>query len=98
MKQPDRVAAAADASDRVVRQTARRLEDLCSRLAPDDGLELAHQLRVRMRTRSTPDEVIRVADVRHPPPDGFIHCVLQRARTALDDLDLCAEQVHAEDV
>ena len=43
MEQPDRVAAAADAGDRVVGQAARCLEDLRARFAPDDRLEVAHE-------------------------------------------------------
>ena len=98
MKQPDRVAAAADAGDRVVRQPPRRFQDLRPRLAPDHRLEFAHELRIRMRPGRAADQVVRVANVRHPAADRFVHRVLQRPRAALDDLDLRAEQVHAEDV
>ena len=46
-ERPDRVRAAADASDDDLRQPALRVQKLCPRLPPDHGLELAHDLRIR---------------------------------------------------
>src|SRR5581483_5526678 len=90
--------ATADAGDEHVRQPALRLEDLCARLRADDRLELAHEPGVGVRAGGAADQVVGVADVRHPAADRLVHGVLQRARAALDDLDLRAEELHAEDV
>src|SRR5580700_7799016 len=49
IEKSDRVGAAVDACDQHVRQPPFVLENLTARLAPDDGLEVAHDHRVRMR-------------------------------------------------
>ena len=48
MEQADRVATAADARERRIRQAAL-LEQLRARLAADHGLQLAHENRIRVR-------------------------------------------------
>ena len=61
VEQAHRVRAAADAGDGGVGQPPLRLQDLRARLAADDGLQLAHQRRVRVRPGDRADHVVRVA-------------------------------------
>src|SRR5262245_4244341 len=83
IEESDRVAAAADAGDRVVGQAPLRLEDLRTRLAADDALEVADEHGIRVRSGRAADEVVGVADVRHPAANGLVHRVLEGARAAL---------------
>ena len=71
MEQADRVRAAADTREHGVRQAAR-LDDLRARLATDHGLELAHEVRVRMRADRGAEQVIRADGIRHPVADRFV--------------------------
>ncbi len=83
----DRVRAAADARDDGFRQAALRLEQLRARLAPDHGLELAHELGVGGRADARADHVVRRLDVRDPVADRRARRLLQRPRAELDGLD-----------
>ncbi len=57
MEQADRIGAAADAGDERVRQAAVLVEHLRARFAADDRVEIAHHLRIRMRTGDRADDV-----------------------------------------
>ena len=92
----DRVAAAADARDDRVGQPAGLLEDLRARLAADHRLELAHHQRIRMRPEHGAEQVVGVADVRHPVAHRLVDGVLQRAAAGVDADGPRAEQPHAE--
>jgi hypothetical protein len=61
MEQADRVRAAADARDERIGQLAVPLEHLRARLAADDRVEVAHERRIRVRSRDRADDVERVA-------------------------------------
>src|SRR5882672_12733305 len=50
MKHADRIRAAADTGDDGVRQFPDLCQRLRARLAADDRLQLAHEIRIRMRT------------------------------------------------
>ena len=47
-----------------------------------------------MRTDGAADDVMRVADVRHPVPNRLVGGVLQRRRTAVDGDHLGAQKTH----
>src|SRR5918996_716818 len=92
---PDRVRAAADAGDHGVRQAALGGQDLLARLAADDGLEVAHDLRVGVRADAGADQVVRRLDVRDPVADRLARRLLERARPELHGPHLRAEEAHA---
>ena len=54
--------------------------DLRARLVADDGLEIAHHHRVRMRAQHRAQQVVRGAHVGGPVAHGLVDRVLQRAR------------------
>ena len=62
----DRVAAAADAGDHRVRQSAGLLEDLPSRFPADHRLKLADHQRIRMRAERGAEQVMRVVRAARP--------------------------------
>ena len=88
------VAAAADASDYVTRQTPVTLQNLPARFVTDDSLEFAHHVRIRMRADDAADDVESVFDALGPDPEGFIGCILEGLRAALDRVNRRAEQSH----
>ena len=63
MEQPDGVAAAADARDEQIRQTAFAFEHLAAGLVADDAVKIAHHHRVRMRAERAAENVKRRAHV-----------------------------------
>ena len=73
-------------------------EHLRARLAADDGVEVAHHPRIRMRAGDGADDVERVAHVRHPVAHRLVERVLERRRAAGHRHDRRAEQLHAVDV
>ena len=95
---PDRVGAAADAGEHRVREPTLGLEHLRARLAPDHGLELADDLRIRRRSDARADHVVRRLDVGDPVADRCARRLLEGARPELDGLDGRAHQPHALDV
>ena len=97
-KDAHRVGAAADAGDDVAGQASVAFEHLRARLDPDHLLELAHQIRIRMRADDRTDHVERVLDPRRPLAKRFVRRVLERARPALDRIYRRAEQLHQVDV
>src|SRR5262249_36998085 len=94
----DRVRAAADAGDHCLRQPALDVEELRARLVSDHGLEVADELRVRMRAEGRADQVVRRLDVRDPVADRLARRLLERPRPELDGPHLGAEELHALDV
>src|SRR5205085_4321542 len=79
-------------------QTAFHLEQLRPRLAADDALELAHDLRIRVRADARADQVVGRSDVRDPVADRLARRLLQRPRAELDGPHLGAEEPHPLDV
>ena len=98
MEQPHRVRAAPDAGDAGIGQAPLPLHHLGPGLAADDGVEVPHHHRVRMRTRHRADDVVRVVDVAHPVAHRLVERVLQGLRSGLHGHHLGAEELHAEDV
>ena len=76
VEEPDRVRTAADAGDGVVWKAPFDLQHLCAGLVADDGLEVAHDHRVRVGADDGADEVVRVLDVGDPVADRFVDRVL----------------------
>src|SRR5262249_33634723 len=66
IKHASRIAAAADASDDKIRQTADLLQRLLAGLPADHGLKIAHDPRKWMRADHRADDVVRHLDTRHP--------------------------------
>ncbi len=93
-----RIAPAADARDDVGGQPAVALEHLRARFFADHPLELAHHVRVRMRTDDAADDVERVFDAGRPLAKRLVRRIFERARPAVHRLDTRAEQPHDVDV
>ncbi len=94
----DRVAAAADARERAIRQPPGLLEDLLTGLVADAALQIAHDGRVGSGPDGRAEDVVRVADVGHPVADRGGDRLLECPRAVLDRADLGAEHPHALDV
>src|SRR5579871_4304276 len=75
----DGVAAAADAGHYQVGQASLLRQNLLARLAADDGLEVAHDAWVGMRSDDRADQVEGGLDVRHPVANGLVDGVFERA-------------------
>ena len=94
-----RVRSAAHArDDRMRLAAAAHRRHLREAFLADDGIEVAHHHRIRVRSRDGADDVERVLDVGHPVAHRLVERVLQRARAALDRHHLRAEELHAIDV
>ena len=78
LEDPDRVAPAADAGDHDVGIAALAFADLELRLVADHPLEVAHELRERVRSRDRPEDVVRVDHARRPVPQRLVQRVLER--------------------
>ncbi len=98
MEQAHGVGAAAHAGDQAVRQTTFLLLHLLFGFLADDGLEITHHCRIRMRTCHSADQVEGVIDVGHPVTQGFVHRIFQGAGAGSDWYDFSAQQLHAEHV
>src|SRR5207245_6263906 len=68
IKQPHRVASAADASDEIIRQPPLLLENLQTRFLSDHRLKVTHHHRIGMREGYGSDKLVRIATVVHPIP------------------------------
>ncbi len=73
-----------------------RCDHLLSRLDADDGLEIAHHLRVGMRSRDGADAVERIFHVRHPVAQRLVERILESARTRMHRDHLRAQKLHPE--
>ncbi len=98
VEEAHRVGAAAYAGDERIGQAALALHDLLAHFLADHRLEVAHHLRIGVRTRHRADDVVGVAHVRHPVAQRFVHGVLQGAGAARHGIDLGAQELHAEHV
>ena len=97
-EEADRVRAAADARDGDFRQQAVCLDDLLPRLSPDHGLQLSHDLGVRLRADARADQVMGRLDRADPVADRLARRLLERLRAELDRPDFGSEQAHSLDV
>ena len=79
-------------------QPAFGLLHLLARFAADDGLEIAHHHRIRMRPGNSTDAIERRADIGHPVAQRLVHRVFQRLGAGLHRHHFGAEHVHAEHV
>jgi hypothetical protein len=98
MEQADRIAAAADAGGDRIGQAAVLGQHLLARFAADDGVEVAHHARIRMRAGHGADDVEGVLHVGHPVAHRFVERVLQGGRAGSDRHHRRAQQLHAVDV
>ncbi len=98
MEQADGVAAAADAGADRVRQAAVVLEHLRARLAADDGVEVAHHARIRIRAGNGADDVEGVLHIGHPVAHRLVQRVLERGRAGGHRHHPGAEQLHPVNV
>src|SRR5918994_4181424 len=98
VKCPYSVRACADAGDDGVGGAAETLAALGLYLHPYNGLEVAHDPRVRRWADDAPYNVVGVLDVRHPVPYGLVDGVFQGARAAENRHDLGPEELHPHDV
>src|ERR1700730_6967634 len=55
-----------------IREAASLLEHLCTGLAANDGLQLANQVRIRMRSDSGADQVVGIQGVGNPVAQCFV--------------------------
>ena len=98
VKQADRVRAAADAGDEVIRQSFFLLENLTACLVADHALEVAHHHGVRVRAVGGAENVVRAPDVRHPVAHCLVDRLLERLLTSFNRHDFRTEHAHAKDV
>ena len=98
MEDADGIGAPAHGGNHHIRLSPRIGRHLHPALLADDGLEVAHQHRVRMRAGHRADDVEGVVDVRHPHPHRLVERVLQRLRARLHLDHLRTQQVHPVDV
>ena len=77
MEDPQGIGSAPDTGDHFVRQPSRPLEHLRPGLASDDGLQVAHDARERVRPYHRPDRVVGGLHVRHPVAQRLVGGVLQ---------------------
>ena len=80
VEQADCIRATANTGHDCIRQTPFALQDLRPRFLANHTLEIAHQLRIRMRAGGGSNAIERVVHIRHPVAQRFIHGVLQGAR------------------
>ena len=74
------------------------VEHLLARFAADDGLQLAHDVWIRMRADRRAEAVVSAVRIGHPVAQRFVDRGAQRLIAAGDRHDRCAEQLHAADV
>src|SRR5205823_3518987 len=72
MKEPDGVAAAADAGDENVRQFSFAFLNLLARFEPDDAMKIADHHRIGMGAKGGAEDVVRTANVCHPVAHRFV--------------------------
>ena len=97
-EEADRVRPAPDARDEEVGQPAEGPPALDPRLPADDGMEVAHHRRERVRPEDRAEDVVRRRRRRDPVPHRLVDRVLERARAARHRHDGRAEELHPVDV
>src|SRR5690242_12596469 len=97
-EQTDRIRTTTDTGDRRVRETSQLLEDLRPCLPADHALEFADHRRKGMWSCGRAQQVVRRLEARGPVTEGFVDRVLERPAAAFYRHDLCAHQLHSEDV
>ena len=98
MKQAHGVAAAADAGHQALGQPAGGAPHLRPGLLADDRLEIPDNHGIGVRPAHGTQDIVGVAHVGDPIPDGLVHGVLQGAAARLHRDHLGPQQVHADDV
>ena len=98
MEQADGVRAAADAGNHRIGQTAGGREHLRARLAADHRLQLAHQVRIRMRSHGGAQRVIRAVGIGHPVAQRLVDRRAQRLVAGAHRHDGGAHELHAPDI
>src|SRR5262245_6218595 len=83
IEDPEGVAATTDTGHDGVRQAPDEREQLLTRLAPDDGLELAHHERIGMRSENRAKEVVGVLDIGDPVAHRLVDGVLERPAASI---------------
>ena len=97
-KRANGVGATTHASDHHVGQSSLSGEQLSTRLIANDTLEVAHEFRERVRTRSGTEDVVGRLDVGHPVTESLVDRILEGRRTRSHGDDLGAKHLHACDV
>ena len=98
MEHADSVGTTTDASNQRVRQAADLGTGLVNQLAADDGVEVAHQHRIRVWAGDGADHVEGVVNIGHPVAQRLVERVLERAGATGHRHDLGTQQLHAVDV
>ena len=98
VEEADGVRTAADAGEKMRRQTFFSGEDLIAGFAADHGLKIADHRGIRMRAENGAEQIVRVADVGDPVAHGFVDGVFQGAAAGIDADNLRAKHAHARDV
>ena len=84
IEQPDRVASAAHAGEKVIRQASGGFQNLPARFLADHAMEFAHHHRIRMRPQHGAEQVMGMFDVRDPVAHGLVDGVLERPAAGVD--------------
>src|SRR6266849_67077 len=98
IEKSDSVRAAIHARDQYVGQAAFLYCNLAARLASDNGLEVTYDHRVRMGSGGRTNQVVGIANGRDPVAQRFIERVFEAPGAGVDRDDLCAQQLHPENV
>jgi hypothetical protein len=93
-----RVRTAADAGNDHVGECPGHVEHLRPSFVTDERLELAHEIRVRVRADDRTETEVGVGDVGDPVAHRLVDGVLERPAARLDRVHLGTEQAHAEHV
>src|ERR1017187_4805912 len=87
--EPDRVAPAADACDKLVGKPSLAGQDLLLRLSPDDVVEVADHLRIGPRAVHRSEDVMGAPDIGDPIAhrlvDGFLEGPLAGLEEAINE-------------
>src|SRR5690606_25274965 len=98
MEDADCIRTAANRCDHNIWKPAFLLQNLLACFVANHRLEFTHELRIRVRTSGSADEIVGIFDVRDPITQRLIHSILERAMTGTYRLHLCTQKLHAENV
>src|ERR1035437_5921120 len=98
VEQSEGVRAASHTGNCHIRQSSFRLHKLRRGFVADDTLEVTHDLRIRVRTHSRTQAVVRGFDVGAPVAQRLADGVLEGPRAAVDRADFGAQGLHPENV